>query len=171
MRSVCVVAGVVALTGCAEPVCSDWPGGNGCGPRPFRDASASASGFDAGPGEADAGGDAHVSPSDAAEGLDGRALDAGALDATPRDANTSDATSQGDALAAGDASPAISCSAESPASANGVRVHVEGDSCNFAYGQGGTFRYRVELERPVPIGWQRAARAASARSSAATCGR
>jgi hypothetical protein len=31
-----------------------------------------------------------------------------------------------------------------------VRIHIEGDRCQFPYGQGGTFRYRVTLERAIP---------------------
>lgn len=32
----------------------------------------------------------------------------------------------------------------------GVRIHIEGERCNFAYQQSGTFRYRMELERAIP---------------------
>ena len=48
-----------------------------------------------------------------------------------------------------DASAGVPCSADSPENGSGVRIHVEGDQCNFRYGQGGTFRYRVTVYQPI----------------------
>ena len=49
------------------------------------------------------------------------------------------------------ATPAQPCAMETTDSGlPGVRIQIEGERCNFAYQQPGSFRYRVELDRPIP---------------------
>jgi hypothetical protein len=98
----------------------------------------SASSFDAG-ALPDATNSSQIATPDAANSALRDAQPETALDAS----NSSDAGS--------DASSSVPCHSDTSNSGiPGVSIHIEGDRCTFAYGQGGSFRYRVAVERVLP---------------------